>query len=158
MAEKRMLSDSSVQRTIEKEMFEKLKEMLECEDLRNGPMIAISAENGVYIEPDLFSEEKRIIGEIHAHRGKLKVAQQNKLKGDILKMLLFEHSRKEGPFRKIIAVCDRDELKQLQGKSFLAESIRQFGVELIYIELTDQQDEMLRTAMKNQNLMIPAES
>lgn len=40
-------------------------------------------------------------------------------------------------FRKIIAVCDEAEMKKLQGQSALAESIRQFGIEIMFIEIDD---------------------
>ena len=36
-------------------------------------------------------------------------------------------------YRKIIAICDLEEKKRLEGNSILAESIRQFGIELLYV-------------------------
>lgn len=152
--EKRMQSDTKVQREMEEILFYRLKEILGCESAERNPRVVISEENNVWICPNFYSEEERVIGEIHTHVGKLKVAQQNKLKGDILKMLLLDESRNGEPFRKILAVCDREEYQQLQGKSFLAEAIRRFEVELIYIELTDEQRERIMAAMREQNLML----
>ena len=40
-------------------------------------------------------------------------------------------------FRKIIVVCDDLEKKKLQGQSVLAESIRQFGIEIMYVEIDE---------------------
>ena len=38
-------------------------------------------------------------------------------------------------YRKIIVVCDLEEKKKLEGKSVLAESIRQFGIEILCVEI-----------------------
>lgn len=87
-----------------------------------------------YIQPDFYSEEDLVIGEIFAYIGKNKKAQNNKIANDILKMLLLEKVAGK-QYRKILVVCDEDELKKLTGLSSLAESIRQFGVEVMRVEI-----------------------
>lgn len=42
---------------------------------------------GVHIEPDFYSKEEKIVGEIFAHHGKTKGGQNHKVAQDILKML-----------------------------------------------------------------------
>ena len=55
-------------------------------------------------------------------------------------------------YTKMIVVCDMQEYVQLQGKSFVAEAIRQFGIILEHIPLKAEQIIQLKNAMKNQNL------
>ena len=90
----------------------------------------------LHIQPDFYSEQDCIIGEIFAHIGKPKKAQDNKIANDILKMLLLEKKTNK-QYRKIVVVCDEAEEKKLQGLSALAESIRQFDIEIMYIELDE---------------------
>ena len=56
--------------------------------LKRNEKVVIS--EGIHIVPDLYSEKDRIVGEIFAHIGSLKVGQQHKISQDILKMLLLE--------------------------------------------------------------------
>lgn len=79
--------------------------------------------DGVHIEPDLYSEKDRVICEIFAPIGYLKVGQQHKISQDILKMLLLEKS-KNITYRKVIVVADDKVEKYLNGKFFYSESIR----------------------------------
>lgn len=51
----------------------------------------------------------------------------------------------------MIVVCDQQEYKQLQGRSFVAEAIRQFDIRLEYIPLDEGQMIRVKNAMKNQN-------
>lgn len=104
-----------------------------------------------YIQPDFYSEENNIIGEIFAHIGKPKKAQDNKIANDILKMLLLEKITGK-QFRKIICVCDEAEKHKLQGQSALAESIRQFGIEIMYIELEENMRNQIIEAQERQKM------
>lgn len=97
----------------------------------------VSLGDGVHIEPDLYSEDERIICEIFAHIGVFKVGQQHKISQDILKMLLLDKTT-GFHYRKIIVVADDKVEKYLHGKSFIAESIRQFGIEVKKIKLSDE--------------------
>lgn len=93
--------------------------------------------DGVHIEPDLYSEDEKIICEIFAHVGALKDGQKHKISQDILKMLLLEKTTGV-QYKKIIVVADDKVAKYLHGKSFIAESIRQFGIEVKIINLSDE--------------------
>lgn len=149
---KRHLSDSDVQCNIEKYIFDKIKKKLLCENLQSNVMLTLSEENDIRICPDFYSEKDHIIGEIHTHLGRLKPAQLHKIEGDILKMLLFEKGQKGVKYTKMIVVCDMQEYMQLQGKSFVAEAIRQFDIRLKYVPLNKEQIVQLQDAMENQNL------
>ena len=104
-----------------------------------------------YIQPDFYSEESKIIGEIFAHIGKPKKAQDNKIANDILKMLLLEKITGK-QYRKIIVVCDLSEKKKLEGQSVLAESIRQFGIEILYIEISEDIRNQILNAQELQKM------
>lgn len=71
---------------------------LGCQMERNAKVVLSS---GIHIEPDLYSEDDRIICEIFAHIGVLKVGQQHKITQDILKMLLLEKT-KGFQYRKLL--------------------------------------------------------
>ena len=132
-------SSSHIQIQAEEMMFSKIEHLFEIKFEKNKK-IYLADNTYTYIQPDFYSEEFSIVGEIFAHIGKPKKAQDNKISNDILKMLLLDKiSGKQ--YRKIIAVCDKKEMKKLMGQSVLAESIRQFGVEVILVEL----DEDMRT-------------
>ena len=88
--------------------------------LENNKKIFLADNVFTYIQPDFYSESELVVGEIFAHIGKPKKAQDNKIANDILKMLLLEKITGK-QFRKIIVVCDEDEQKKLQGLSALAE-------------------------------------
>ena len=149
---KRHLSDSDVQCNIEKYIFDEIKKKLLCENLQSNVILTLSKENDIRICPDFYSEKDHIIGEIHTHLGRLKPAQLHKIEGDILKMLLFEKGQKGVKYTKMIVVCDMQEYGQLQGKSFVAEAIRQFDIRLKYVPLSKDRIVQLQDAMENQNL------
>lgn len=151
--ERRHLSDSDVQCDIETYIFGEIKKKLLCDDLQANVILTLSEENDIRICPDFYSEKDRIIGEIHTHLGRLKPAQLHKIKGDILKMLLWEKCQGETKYTKIIVVCNMDEFKQLQGKSFVAEAIRQFDIKLEYVPLEKKDIVKLEKAMQDQNLL-----
>ena len=100
------------------------------------------------MQPDFYSEEQLIVGEIFAHVGKPKKAQDNKVANDILKMLLLEKTTGK-QYRKIIVVCDASEKKKLEGKSVLAESIRQFGIEILCVEIDTDMIQILNDRFGN---------
>ncbi|MBQ8696787.1 MAG: hypothetical protein IJ519_03610 [Clostridia bacterium] len=119
--------------------------------LEKNPKLFLSNNQYTYIQPDFYSAERLIVGEIFAHIGKPKKAQDNKIANDILKMLLFEKvsGRK---YRKIIAVCDEAEKKKLLGMSVLSESIRQFGIEVIYVPISEKLRDEVINAQRRQRM------
>ena len=120
--------------------------------LERNPKIFLADNVFTYIQPDFYSEEKNIVGEIFAHIGKPKKAQDNKIANDILKMLLLEKVKGQS-FRKILVVCDKEEQQTLTGLSALAESIRQFGIEVMYVEITEDLKKELLLAQERQKMV-----
>lgn len=143
-------SSSHVQMQAEEAMFIQVETMLATK-LEKNKKIFLADNAFTYIQPDFYSEEDSIIGEIFAHIGKPKKAQDNKIANDILKMLLLEKITGK-KFRKIIAVCDEAERKKLQGQSALAESIRQFGIEIMFIEIDDNMRSQIIEAQELQKM------
>lgn len=127
-------SSSFEQQNAETYVASMVEGWLGCQMERNAKVVLSS---GIHIEPDLYSEDERIICEIFAHIGVLKVGQQHKISQDILKMLLLDKTT-GFQYRKIIVVADDKVEKYLYGKSFIAESIRQFGIEVKKINLSDE--------------------
>ena len=140
-------SSSHVQVQAENIIFDKVEQLLNVKLEKNKSIPLANA----HIEPDFYSSEFAIVGEIHAHIGKPKPAQSHKIANDILKMLLLEKvSGRE--YRKILVVCDVTEKKSLEGKSSLAETIRQFGIEILYIELDDAIKKQILDAQETQKM------
>lgn len=131
-------------------MFCEMEKLLNAK-LEENPKIYLVDNKFTYIEPDFYSEEKCIVGEIFAHVGKPKKAQDNKIANDILKMLLLEKIKGK-KYRKIIVVCDSEQENHLKGLSALAESIRRFDVEIIRCDISEEMREQLIKAQKRQKM------
>ena len=134
----------------EKVIFEQVEQLLNVK-LEPNCKIYLADNAFTYMQPDFYSETECVIGEIFAHIGKPKKAQGNKIANDILKMLLLEKTTGK-QYRKIIVVCDLAEKEALEGKSVLAESIRQFGIEILYIELDEETQMQILKAQELQKM------
>lgn len=141
-------SSSHEQQLAEDFIFEIVKEWLNC-SLEKNAKIYLKDNKYTYIQPDFYSEQECIVGEIFAHIGKTKKAQDNKIANDILKMLLLEKVTGK-KYRKIIVVCDESEEKKLMGLSALAESIRQFDIEIKKIDIPEELYKTLLDAQARQ--------
>lgn len=92
-------SNSTEQQMAERILFEKVRQWLN-QDIRANEKMPIGT---TFMQPDFYSAENAIIGEIFSHIGKPKKAQDNKIANDILKMLLLEKLEHK-TYRKIIVV------------------------------------------------------
>lgn len=66
-----------------------------------------------------------------------------------MKMLLLDKKRNIS-YRKIIVLCDDDVIKKLTGNSWLSECIREFDIEIIKIDLTDDERNLIKNTQKRQ--------
>lgn len=144
-------SSSHIQIQAEELIFGEVEKLLDIK-LDKNPKVYLADNAFTYIQPDFYSEKENVIGEIFAHIGKPKKAQDNKIANDVLKMLLLEKITGKN-FRKIIAVCDVSEKKKLQGQSVLAESIRRFDIEIIHIEIDDDLRKQIVEAQELQKMI-----
>lgn len=143
-------SSSHIQAKAEEVIFSQIEILFNIRFEKNKKLYL--ADNAfTYMQPDFYSEEQLIVGEIFAHIGKPKKAQDNKVANDILKMLLLEKTTGK-QYRKIIVVCDTTEKKKLEGKSVLAESIRQFGIEILYVEIDTNMKQQIMDAQELQKM------
>lgn len=140
-------SNSFEQQMAEQIIFQKVQNWLN-KNLKENAKILVGK---TYMQPDFYSKEDGIIGEIFAHIGKPKKGQDNKIANDILKMLLLEKLEKR-TYRKIIVVCDEQEMKKITGTSVLAECIRQFDIEVKMINIETDLRTMLIAAQKRQRM------
>lgn len=140
-------SNSFEQQMAEQIIFEKVQNWLN-KNLKENAKVLVGK---TYMQPDFYSKEDGIIGEIFAHIGKPKKGQDNKIANDILKMLLLEKLEKR-TYRKIIVVCDEQEMKKITGTSVLAECIRQFDIEVKMINIETDLRTMLIAAQKRQRM------
>ena len=143
-------SSSHVQMQAEEIICQKVEELLNIRFERNK-QIYLADNAFTYMQPDFYSAERFIVGEIFAHIGKPKKAQDNKIANDILKMLLLDKVTGKH-HRKIIVVCDTSEKKKLEGKSVLAESIRQFNIEIMYVEIDAETQKQIVAAQELQKM------
>ena len=95
-------SSSHVQMHAEDILFQKIAALLDI-SLERTPKIFLADNAFTYMQPDFYSATDNVVGEIFAHIGKPKKAQDNKIANDILKMLLLEKTTGE-QYRKIIVV------------------------------------------------------
>ena len=142
---------SSIEQVLAEEKIFTLVEKSLNVSLEMNPKLYLSNNEYTYIQPDFYSAEHCIIGEIFAHIGKPKKAQDNKIANDILKMLLLEKITGK-QYKKIIVICDEMEEKKLRGASALSESIRQFGIEIMYIQIDDQLRQEILSAQERQRM------
>ena len=143
-------SSSHVQMQAEEIICQKVEELLNIRFERNK-QIYLADNAFTYMQPDFYSSEHSIVGEIFAHIGKPKKAQDNKIANDILKMLLLDKVTGKH-HRKIIVICDTSEKKKLEGKSVLAESIRQFNIEIMYVEIDAETQKQIVAAQELQKM------
>ena len=132
-------------------IFSEVEQLLNVKLVEN-PKIYLADNRYTYIEPDFYSEENCIVSEIFAHIGKPKKAQDNKIANDILKMLLLDRVTGK-KYRKIIVVCDEAQENKLKGLSALAESIRQFGIEIIKVDISDDLKKQITDAQERQKMI-----
>ena len=143
-------SSSIEQMCAEEKIFSLVEKALNV-PLEKNPKLYLANNEYTYIQPDFYSAERCIIGEIFAHVGKPKKAQDNKIANDILKMLLLEKISGKH-YRKIIVVCDELEEKKLKGFSALSESIRKFGIEIMYMQIDEQLRQEIINAQERQKM------
>lgn len=133
-------SDSSIQIEEQKILFSKVREILNC-SLEYNPKVNINYD--IHIEPDFYSFENRIIGEIYVHQGNLLPAHKDKISGDFLKMILLE-KKMNCEYKKIFVTNNEKIKKFLDGHSWLAESSQAFSIDVWFMESSpDRKNEIL---------------
>lgn len=136
--QKRLLSDSLVQRNAEEQILAllNLKLSLSLKAQR------LNLDNCSF-EPDGFSDNPPTICEISAHIGKLKPAQVSKIGKDILKMLLIEKMY-DRPFKKIVVFADEEASRSYKStKSWYAQLQHYFNISIETFSISPELKQLL---------------
>jgi hypothetical protein len=131
------LSDSSAQREAEPLILATLGAKL-------GVDLAprrLSLPGGAQCDVDGVSADEMVLVEVFAHQGPLKGGQRGKIARDALKLITLGQHRAGA--RLILALADEASVKPLMAKSWLAEALATFKVEVVLVEV----DEATRTAI-----------
>jgi len=144
------LSDSTEQQTAEGYMLASLQDKL---GFKFEPNSELPIDVGV--KPDAIDPINKVVVEVYARVGEVKGAQLNKIKGDILKLALIEKRLGTG-WRKIMCFASDEAAKYVQGKSWVAEAAREFGVEIYVVQLPDEQKNNVISAQKRQRMVNPS--
>ena len=143
-------SDSSEQQTAEEYMLMSLQEEL---GIKFDSEAVLPVDIGVKL--DAIDPISKVVVEAYARVGKVKGAQLNKIKGDILKLALIEKKLGSG-WRKIMCFASDEAAKYVQGNSWVAKAAREFDIEIHVVYLPDEQKNNVITAQKRQRMVNPS--
>jgi hypothetical protein len=101
------------------------------------------------IQIDGYSDEPPVICEAWAHIGKPKGSQPDKVMTDALK-LLFCEKRLCKKFKKILLFSDEVAQHYFSGKSWQAESLREYDIEIITLQLPVARLNKIKKAQERQ--------
>lgn len=93
--------------------------------------------------------EVPICVEVWAHQGPARGSQPSKVMEDVCKLLLVERLLGRN-CRKIIAACDMQAISFLRNRSWMARVAREFGIEPIVVEVSEQRRAVLRERQMEQ--------
>jgi hypothetical protein len=109
---------------------------------------------GARVDVDGVAPDDSVLVEIFAHQGRLKGAQFHKVARDALKLITLGRARTG--CRLIIAFADSDAAACVSARSWLAEALRTWQVEVFVVELDEDVRAGLRSAQVRQVMVNPA--
>jgi hypothetical protein len=89
--------------------------------------------NGARVDVDGVSDDESVLVEVFAHQGVLRGGQYHKVARDALKLITLARTRPAA--RLVLAFGDEVAARCVMGKSWLAEALRTWGVEVRVVEL-----------------------
>src|SRR4051812_15710010 len=136
--------DSSVQSAAEPLMIEAVGKAI------GVPLVKqrIDLGNSVWCEVDGVSADGMVLVEAFAHQGKMIGGQLKKVSEDALKLVTITKVRPGA--RLMIAFADEMAAKSFMGKSWKAEALRLWGVDVLIVELHDDVRAGISTAQVRQ--------
>ncbi|MFP5041672.1 hypothetical protein [Parasediminibacterium sp. JCM 36343] len=137
-------SDSTEQTVIESIVRTQLTEKLGIEFITG-----IIELEGISFQVDFYDETKFVYGEIFARVGELKSGQKRKICMDILKLLTIEKLLGK-PIKKYIVFTDKKIEEKFKSKTWYSKSILCFDLQIICINLTQEQQDLLKEVRKRQ--------
>jgi hypothetical protein len=100
--------------------------------------------SGARVDVDGVAAGESVLVEVFAHQGRLKGGQRHKIAGDALKLITIAFG-KDPPPKLVLAFADEQLAAWAAGKSWLASSLKTWGIEVIVVEL----DELVRTGLRD---------
>jgi hypothetical protein len=144
------LSDSSAQSDVEPLMLAALSAEL-------GVDLAprrLTLRGGAHCDVDGVAPDESVLVEVFAHQGELKGGQRGKIARDALKLMTLGHHRPGA--RLILALADPAVVRPLTATSWLAESLKTFGVEVMLVKLDAETRGKIADAQVRQVMVNPA--
>jgi hypothetical protein len=115
---------------------------------------SLKLPNGARLDVDGVDANETIYVEIFAKQGRLRGAQFHKVARDALKLITLTRGRAD--VRRIIAFGDDEAAACVTGKSWLAEALMTWQVEVLVVDLDDDVRAGLRGAQARQVMINPA--
>ena len=109
---------------------------------------ALDLPGGARVEVDGVSRDEAVLVEVFAHQGRLRGGQFHKVARDALKLITL--ARERSGARMIIAFADNGAADCVRGKSWLAEALRAWSVEVCVVALDDVIKDEIRAAQTRQ--------
>jgi hypothetical protein len=110
-------------------------------------------DGGARVDVDGVSRDESILVEVFAHQGRLRGGQNGKVARDTLKLITLARKRKKT--RLILAFGDQDAASCVTAKSWLAEAIRTWGIEVMVVELDPAVRKGLKQVQARQVMVNP---
>lgn len=142
-------SDSTVQQQAEAEILVSLSARLGT-DLKTASLVL---PNGARVLVDGAAQNNTVFVEVFAHQGRLKGAQPKKVAHDALKLITLQRSYPDA--RLILAFADETAAACVKGKSWLAEALETWSVEVEVVELSAETKQRLQEAQLRQVMVNP---
>jgi hypothetical protein len=114
---------------------------------------SLSLPGGARVDIDGVSADETMFVEVFAHQGRLKGGQFHKVAQDALKLITLARSRPKA--RLVLAFGDEDAAKSVRGRSWLAEALRTWKIQVFVAKLSDPTREDLRAAQVSQVMRNP---
>jgi hypothetical protein len=106
--------------------------------------------DGTRVDLDAASPDRSVIAEIWAHQGVPKPAQKAKVMTDALK-LLWVGSVRYPAARRILVLADEGAARHfVEGRTWMARALRDLGVEVVVVDLTEEVKLGIREAQAGQ--------
>ncbi len=115
----------------------------------------LSLPGGSRVDVDGVADDHSVLVEVFAHQGPLKGGQIHKVARDALKLITVAKSLGPERSRLILAFGDQEASAKVSGKSWLAEALVTWDVEVFVAELESGVKDGLRVAQARQVMINP---
>jgi hypothetical protein len=114
---------------------------------------SLRLENGARTDVDGVAPDESVLVEVFARRGRLKTGQAHKVANDALKLITLGRLRPAS--RLVIALGDTVAASSITGRSWLAEALQTWGVEVLVVPVDADTSARLDAAQATQKMVNP---